>query len=549
LTLVVPVFNGASFLASSLQQAHAWLAQLDRATELLVVDDGSSDATAAVIGAFAESVRGRPGPTLTLLRNHVNRGKGFSVRRAFMHANGDLIAFTDADLTYPIENVGHLVDALTAGADVAIGNRMHADSRYVVAPSFFGKLFTRHASGRIFNFLVRTLAVRGVLDTQAGLKGFRRDAARQLAPRVQMSRFSFDVELLFVARRLGFRIADCPVQFIYRKEPSTVHFVRDSLAMMRDIVKVRWRDLRGTYSRPPSAAAIASLCVGEQAAAASRAEGRHITFVADDLGVSAGVNAGIARAARAGLVREASLCVTGAAVAEGVALARELGIGVGLHLSFSLGSALSGPIRGLTDREGNFLGERRVLWNCLSRRVDGEGAAREVRAQIARLLELGVRPTHLNGHHHVHCFPVLRDVVFATAAAAGIRWTRLPNEHRAAGWRWHPLRLLTSHLARRCEPLLAAHGMRALPFVGLSLQARGDYAAAFAAVASKLPPGNYEWMLHPREPDAEFARLDRRGAARDDAARAELATLVDADFVSRSRQSGIVPSSFTELAG
>lgn len=549
LTVILPVYRGASYLQRSLLQAHAWLAQQPQSTELLVIDDGSDDDTPDIIAAFVASVRENDRPKLTVLRNEPNRGKGYALRRAFLHARGDNVVFTDADLTYPIENVAHLVTALDAGADVVIGSRMHPDSRYVVAPSFFGYLFSRHLAGRVFNLLVRTLVVGGVLDSQAGLKGFRREVARSLAPRIRLGRFSFDVELLFIARRLGLRIVDCPVRFIYRKEPSTVHFLRDSLAMVRDIARVRWRGWRGVYDREPTPEAVRALRDGVDASTSAGAVGRRVTFVADDLGVSAGVNAGIARAARAGLVREASVCVTGAAVEDGVALARELGLGVGLHLTYTLGRALSGPIRGLTDGQGKFFGLGRVLWNCSWRRVDAAGAAREAKAQIARLRQLGVEPSHLNGHHHVHCFPVLRDVVFAVAAEAGLRWTRLPREHRAAGRRWHPSTLLLGWFAARTEPIVSAHGMRALPFVGLSLEARTDFAARFASIAARLPAGDYEWMLHPREPDAEFARLDRRGAARDAAARAELAALADPQLADRSRRSGIVSTSFGEIAG
>lgn len=549
LTLVLPVYRGASFLARSLADAHAWLAQLEGGTELLVVDDGSDDGSAAILEAFQARVAGLPGPEVRLLRNDRNCGKGYSLRRAFLHARGAFVVFTDADLTYPIENVAPLVAALADGADVAIGSRMHRDSRYVVAPSFFGYLFTRHLSGRVFNLLVRMLAVPGILDTQAGLKGFRREAARRLAPRIRLGRFSFDVELLFVARRLGLRIVDCPVRFIYRKEPSTVRFVRDSLAMVRDIVRVRWRGWRKAYDPEPSPAAVQALRDGAATATVPGAGPRRVTFVADDLGVSAGVNNGIARAARAGLVREASVCVTGAAVEEGVALARDLGLGIGLHLSFTLGRALTGAVRGLTDAEGHFFGLRRVLWNCVWRRVDLTGAARETRAQFARLRQMDVVPTHLNGHHHVHCFPGLRQVVFEVAATEGVRWTRLPREHRAARRRLHPATLLLGHLARRTEPVVRAAGMHALPFVGLGLEARTDYRDRFARVADRLPEGDYEWMLHPREPDAEFERQDRRGAGRQAAARAELDTLIDPGLVARWQRDGIVVTTFGERAG
>lgn len=262
LTLVIPVYNGARFLRSSLAQAWEWLVARAYASELLVVDDGSTDDTAQILAAFAAEHPDHPHCRLTVLRNVRNRGKGFSVRRAFLHAAGENIVFTDADLTYPIDNVEPLEAALHAGADLAYGSRMHLDSRYVIAPTFFGKLFTRHFMGRTFNLLLRLLVVRGVSDSQAGLKGCRKAAGQLLARRVRLTRFSFDVELFYVARRHGLRLAECPVQFIYRKEPSTVRFVRDSLAMVRDMLKVRWRGWRGVYDRDPDAATLSDLLHG-----------------------------------------------------------------------------------------------------------------------------------------------------------------------------------------------------------------------------------------------------------------------------------------------
>jgi dolichyl-phosphate beta-glucosyltransferase len=274
LTLVIPVYNGARFLESSLAQAWAWLAAQQRASELLVVDDGSDDATAAILAAFAAAHAGGERCRLTALRNAKNRGKGFSVRRAFLHAAGEFVVFTDADLTYPIDNVALLVEALQRGADVAYGSRMHPDSRYVVAPTFFGTLFTRHFMGRAFNLLLRLLVVRGVRDSQAGLKGFRRAAAVLLAHRVRLARFSFDVELFYVANRHRLALADCPVRFIYRKEPSTVRFVRDSLAMVRDMLLVRWRGLTGAYDRELDGDALQDLMHGGADAAPAAVEAR-----------------------------------------------------------------------------------------------------------------------------------------------------------------------------------------------------------------------------------------------------------------------------------
>lgn len=257
LTLVVPVYNGGHFLRSSLEQAWNWLAAQRRPTELLVVDDGSTDTTQGVIDAFARAVAGREGPTFRALRHEPNRGKGAAVRRGLLEASGELVVFTDADLTYPIQNVGTIVTALEDGADLAYGDRMHPESRYVVAPTFFGYLFTRHAMGRVFNLLVRGFVVPGVMDTQAGLKGVKRAGAARLAVG-RMNRFSFDVELLFLARRFGMRLASCPVRFVYRKEPSTVRFLRDALRMVRDMARIRYWGWRGVYDRPPPAIAPAA---------------------------------------------------------------------------------------------------------------------------------------------------------------------------------------------------------------------------------------------------------------------------------------------------
>ena len=275
--------------------------------------------------------------------------------------------------------------------------------------------------------------------------------------------------------------------------------------------------------------------------------GRRIVFVADDLGCSAGANAGIARAAAAGLVREASVLVNGEAVAAGIQLARGCGLGLGLHLCLTQGRALLGPIDGLTDPRGNFLGLGRALLACARRRVDLDGAAREVQAQLQVLAEHGIEPTHLDGHHHVHCLPGVRDVVGAVAARAGIRWVRLPAEHRAGGGRWRPAGWLLRRLAAAAAPVLARAGLRSLPFIGIALAGSVDHRRRFVATIDRLPAGDYEWMVHPRVPDAAFARQDPRGGRRDGAAAAELATLSDPEVMALLRQAGVRASCYTDL--
>jgi predicted glycoside hydrolase/deacetylase ChbG (UPF0249 family) len=250
-----------------------------------------------------------------------------------------------------------------------------------------------------------------------------------------------------------------------------------------------------------------------------------VVFVADDLGISPGVDEGIAAAAQNGLVRETSLCVTGASAEHGVNLAEVAGLGIGLHFSLTLGRALSGPIAGFTDAQGRFRGLGPALRASMLRRVDRAAVAREVEAQLQRLRELGVRPTHFNGHHHVHCWPVVREVCFAAAAAAGIRWTRLPAEMAVVGGRLLPRRLVLAALSRGAQRHVTQAGLRVLPFVGSSTEYRVDFASRFASVVAGLPLQDCEWMVHPRVADAEFARLDPPSARQETAAAAELAAL------------------------
>lgn len=244
-SLVLPVFDGAAFLERSLAKSYEWLGRRAGGAELIVVDDGSRDETLAIAREFAAS-RG-DGPRVRVLASAENRGKGHAVRRGLLAARGRLRLFSDADLTYPIASFTQVVRALRRGADIAVACRVHEDSRYVVAPDFFRYIYTRHNAGRIFNWLVRQTVVNELRDTQAGLKGFRAEVVEDLFPRLVQDRFSFDVELLFLAQRRGYHVREVPVTYHYRKEPSTVDFARDTVAMCADLARIRLRHLRGAY--------------------------------------------------------------------------------------------------------------------------------------------------------------------------------------------------------------------------------------------------------------------------------------------------------------
>jgi dolichyl-phosphate beta-glucosyltransferase len=243
LSLVVPVYNGADRLPASLQELRAFLRSQSYIWELILVDDCSNAETRAILERFAAE-----NPEVRLIRNEENRGKGNAVTRGMRAAVGTFRVFTDADLAYPATEVGKILAELESGADVAIACRVLAESRYLMSPSFFSYLYTRHVMSRVFNAIVRWTLIPRVLDTQAGLKGFTAHAAEIVFPRITIPRFGFDVEALFIAKKHALSLAQTPVFFRYDEEPTTVRFVEDAMRMIRDLLHIRRNDWRGRYA-------------------------------------------------------------------------------------------------------------------------------------------------------------------------------------------------------------------------------------------------------------------------------------------------------------
>jgi len=256
LSVVIPCYNEARRLPATLGKVTACLQTRDCDTEIIVVDDGSSDGTADLAEELAaKDVAPAPGrccgPILRVIRNE-HRGKAFAVRTGMLAANGEFVLFSDADGATPIEEVDKLLLRLVEGYDVAIASRegLHAQR--------IGEPWHRHVMGRVFNLIVQVLALPGIHDTQCGFKAFRREAARALFGGMQLYGANdsgpvkgalltgFDVEILFLARKWGYRIAEVPVQWYYGAE-SKVHPLKDSYRNFRDVVLVRWNDLRGRY--------------------------------------------------------------------------------------------------------------------------------------------------------------------------------------------------------------------------------------------------------------------------------------------------------------
>lgn len=234
-SVVLPVYNGASFIDGALRAVVEHLASRPWTAEVLVVDDGSRDDTAD----RAEAAARDSAVPVRVLRALHNQGKGAAVARGVAAARGACIIFLDADLAYPPAEIDVLYAALRAGADVAVASRSHPDSRYLIRPSSFRYLYTRHVAGRLFNALVRAVLLPGLSDTQAGLKGFTATAAQQLFTAPLPPGFSFDLGLLVRARRAGLRIAEVGVLYRYDSEPTTVRFLLDTAAVLRDLLLLR----------------------------------------------------------------------------------------------------------------------------------------------------------------------------------------------------------------------------------------------------------------------------------------------------------------------
>lgn len=238
ISIVIPAFNEAARITPTLLSTLGYLAERGVAGEVLVVDDGSTDETSAVVGGMAAA-----DARLRLIRLPDNRGKGYAVRTGVANAAGDRVLFADADGATPIGELARLERELDAGADVAIGSRAVAASGVEVDAKL-----GRRIAGRIFHRVVRMCGVRGVADTQCGFKLFTAAAARDLFPRLRLTGLAFDVELLLAAQRRDMRIAEVPVNWTHQPG-SKVRVVRDGIRMTRDVMRIRSYAMTGVYTR------------------------------------------------------------------------------------------------------------------------------------------------------------------------------------------------------------------------------------------------------------------------------------------------------------
>ena len=229
ISIVIPAYNESARIGVALDEVLRCIHKRDWHAEILVVNDGSTDRTAAIVEEFS-----RVHPEVRLLNNDRNRGKGFSVRHGVLHGVGEIVMFTDADLSAPMEEAERLFDALRQGADIAIGSRWLERKRQTLQQPLYRQFF-----GRCFNAITRLVMGLPFADTQCGFKAFRRPVAQTIFQLQRIERWGFDPELLFIALKRGYKIREVPVTWGH-DERSRLSYLKDGLKMLEEIAFIRW---------------------------------------------------------------------------------------------------------------------------------------------------------------------------------------------------------------------------------------------------------------------------------------------------------------------
>jgi dolichyl-phosphate beta-glucosyltransferase len=236
LSIVIPAHNEERRLPDSLYKIAAFLATQPYQAEVIVVENASRDNTAGVVEAFAQDH-----PNVRLIRQPLP-GKGRAVRIGMLAGRGDYVFMCDADLAMPIEQVAKFLPPQLSDYDVAIASREGPNAHRFGEPAY------RHLMGRVFNLLVRVIAMPGIQDTQCGFKCFRREVALDVFPLPTITGWGFDVEVLFIAQRRGYRIVEVPINWYYGVN-SRISPIQDSIRMLCEVVQVRLNGWRGVYDR------------------------------------------------------------------------------------------------------------------------------------------------------------------------------------------------------------------------------------------------------------------------------------------------------------
>jgi glycosyltransferase involved in cell wall biosynthesis len=242
LSIVIPAYNEGVRIEAALDRVMTFIKRAGWDVEILVVDDGSRDDTASIVERYIKIC-----PQLRLLKNPGNRGKGFSVRSGLLQAVGEIVMFTDADLSAPMVEVEQLISALVNGSDVAIGSRWLDRRLQTIQQPFYRRFF-----GRCFNIFTRTVLGLPFTDTQCGFKAFRRETAQAVLRYQTIERWGFDPELLFIAQRFGYKIVEIPVTWGH-DERSQISYLKDGIKMLEEIMTIRYNSSVGRYDQVSAA--------------------------------------------------------------------------------------------------------------------------------------------------------------------------------------------------------------------------------------------------------------------------------------------------------
>ena len=234
LSVIIPVYNEESRIIFSLNKLYEFILNNNFTFEIILVDDGSKDNTCKIAGEFFSNHELNDKCRFNLIKNKTNKGKGFSIRKGLERATGKFILFTDADFSTPIEESQKLLGFLNVGYDIAIGSRALKDSKLIKRQNIL-----RMYMGKFFNLLVRRITGLCFIDTQCGFKMFTNKAKKLILPYLKIDDFSFDVEILYIAKKLGLKVKEAPVSWINYPD-SKVRIINDSIKMFFSLIKIRY---------------------------------------------------------------------------------------------------------------------------------------------------------------------------------------------------------------------------------------------------------------------------------------------------------------------
>jgi dolichyl-phosphate beta-glucosyltransferase len=237
-SIIIPAYNESSRLGATLDAILAYIEQRRWNAEIIVVNDGSRDNTKQIVESYMQK-----NPAVKLLENPGNHGKGYSVKNGMLHGKGEILLFTDADLSSPIEEAEKLFAAIGQGNNVAIGSRWLDQKLQTRKQPVYRRLLSR-----IFNLSLRTVLGLNFKDTQCGFKAFTRRSAQAIFPLQKIERWGFDPEIIYLAQRQGFKVAEVPVHWAH-SAGTRLHPFRDGIHAFWDVLSIRKNAIRGAYGR------------------------------------------------------------------------------------------------------------------------------------------------------------------------------------------------------------------------------------------------------------------------------------------------------------